>query len=60
MKLYDTVVFKEKIEEYDKGTIGIIIEIYNNKTCYIEVLDSDGDSIDVLYDVPIDKIEIKK
>lgn len=39
MKLYDKVKLKENIKNYNKGSIGIIVEIYNN-TVYLEMLDS--------------------
>lgn len=53
MKLYDTVKLAEKFAEFDAGTVGVIIELYNNKTCYLEIFDDDdGDTIGVIYDVP--------
>ncbi len=31
MKLYDTVKLTEKFAEFDVGTAGVIIELYDNK-----------------------------
>lgn len=52
MKLYDTVKLTEKFAEFDVGTAGVIIELYDNKICYLEIFD-DGDTIGVIYDVPV-------
>lgn len=57
MKLYSSVKLKEKIGNHPAGSSGIIIEIFEKTICYVEILDEDGNSIDVLYDVPIDKLE---
>ncbi len=57
MKQYDAVELIEKIDNYSVGTIGIIIEIYDNNICYLEILDQEGDTIDVLYDVPLCKVK---
>ena len=59
LKLYDNVKLKEQINDYPAGTLGIVIEIYNDKMCYVEILDDEGDTIDVLYDVPIEKLETR-
>lgn len=34
MKLYDTVKLTEKFAEFDVGTAGVIIELYDNKICF--------------------------
>ena len=34
MKLYDTVKLTEKFAEFDAGTVGVIIELYENKICF--------------------------
>ncbi|MDY4787826.1 MAG: DUF4926 domain-containing protein [Bacilli bacterium] len=60
MKLYTTVKLKEKIGDYPAGSQGIIIEIYNKTICYVEIFDENGDTIGVLYDVPIEKLEAAK
>lgn len=55
MKLYDTVKLTEKFAEFDVGPAGVIIELYDNKICYLEIFDDDGDgdTIGVIYDVPV-------
>ena len=42
MKLYDTVKLTEKFAEFDVGTAGVIIELYDNKICF-EYPHSTGD-----------------
>ena len=37
MKLYDTVKLTEKFAEFDAGTVGVIIELYDNKVLLEEV-----------------------
>ena len=60
MKQYDKVVLTQGIENYKKGTVGIIVELFDNKIAYLEILDNDGDTIDMLYDVPLSMIEVVK
>lgn len=36
MKLYDTVKLTEKFAEFDVGTAGVIIELYDNKKYVIK------------------------
>lgn len=57
MKLYSLVKLKEDYKEYKIGTRCIVIEIYDDKVVYLEILDDDGDTIDVVFDVPISIIE---
>ena len=60
MKQYDKVVLTQGIENYKKGTVGIIVELFDNKIAYLEILDNDGDTIDMLFDVPLSMIEVVK
>ena len=60
MKKYDKVVLTKDIENYKKGTVGIIVELFDNKIAYLEILDDDGDTIDMLYDVPLSMIKVVK
>lgn len=58
MKLYDSVELTEKIDEYNIGTVGTIIELYDNMVCYVELFNEAGDTIGVLYDVPLSKLKL--
>lgn len=58
MKLYDKVKLKKDYKGYKAGTIGIIVEIFGNGLVYLEILDNDGDTIGMLYDVPLLLIDI--
>lgn len=58
MKLYDKVKLKENFKDYKKGTLGIIVEIYDNSFVCLEILDNDSDTIGMLYDVPLTLIEL--
>ena len=60
MKLYDIVELKEQFNNYPKGTIGVIVEIFENTNAYLEIVDDDGNTIDVTYDVPLSILEKKK
>ncbi len=57
MKQYDCVKLKVDINEYKKGAIGIIVELFDNKSAYLEMIDNSGDTIGMLYDVPLSAIE---
>ncbi len=58
MKQYDKVVLTQEIENYKKGTIGIIVEIFDNKVVYLEILDDDGDTTSMFYDVPLSMMKV--
>lgn len=60
MKLYDMVQLKEQFNNYPKGTTGIIVEIFENTDAYLEIVDAAGNTIDVIYEVPISFLEEKK
>ena len=60
MKQYDKVVLTQDIENYKKGSVGIIVELFDNKLAYLEILDDDGDTIGMLYDVPLSMIKVVK
>lgn len=57
MELYTRVKLKENFKNHNKGTIGIVIEIYENSVAYLEILDDKGDTIEILYDVPLELLE---
>ena len=58
MKLYDKVKLKENFKDYQKGTLGIIVEIFDNSFAYLEMIDDDGDTVGMLYDVPLSLVDI--
>ena len=60
MKQNDKVVLTQDIENYKKGTAGIIVELFDNKIAYLEILDNDGDTTSMLYDVPLSMIKVVK
>lgn len=60
MKQYDCVKLKVDIKEYKKGSIGIIVELFENKSAYLEMIDNGGNTIGMLYDVPLSVIEVNK
>ena len=60
MKQNDKVVLTQDIENYKKGTALIIVELFDNKIAYLEVLDDDGNTTSMLYDVPLSMIEVVK
>ena len=52
MKLYDKVILTEEFDNYKAGTEGIIVELYDD-LAYVEMIDSDGNTLGVIYDVPL-------
>lgn len=60
MKLYDMVQLTEQFNNYPKGTTGVIVEIFKNSDAYLEIVDNDGNTVDVIYDVPLAILEKKK
>ncbi len=56
MKLYDKVILTREFENYKAGSKGIIVEI-SDDLAYLEIIDSDGDTLDVIYDVPLSILE---
>ena len=57
MQLYDTVERREDIDNFKKGSIGVIGELYNDK-CYLEIIDNKGETLGILYDVPLSKLHL--
>ena len=53
MKLYDMVRLTEQFNGYPRGTKGVIVDIFENADAYLEIVDEDGNAIDVIYDVPL-------
>lgn len=60
MNLYDMVQLKEQFNNYPKGTTGVIVENFENTDAYLEIVDDAGNTIDVIYDVPLSIWEEKK
>lgn len=60
MNLYDMFQLKEQFNNYPKGTTGVIVEIFENTDAYLEIVDDAGNTIDVIYDVPLSILEKKK
>lgn len=54
------VQLKEQFNNYPKGTTGVIVEIFENTGAYLEIVDDAGNTIDVIYDVPLSILEKKK
>ncbi len=57
MTAYDKVRLKEDIGGYRKGAFGIIAELYEQQYAYLEMIDENGDTIGMLYDVPVSLLE---
>ncbi len=53
------VQLKEQFNNYPKGTTGVIVEIFENTNVYLEIVDDAGNTIDVIYDVPLSILEKK-
>lgn len=58
MKLYDKVILTEEFDNYKAGTNGIIVELYDD-LAYLEMIDSDGNTLSVIYDVPLSILEFQ-
>ena len=58
MKLYDKVILTEEFDNYKAGTEGIIVELYDD-LAYLEMIDSDGNTLSVIYDVPLSILEFQ-
>lgn len=58
MKLYDKVILTEEFDNYKVGTKGIIVELYDDLV-YLEMIDSDGNTLSVIYDVPLSILEFQ-
>ena len=56
MKLYDKVILTEEFDDYKVGTEGIVVELYDD-LAYLEMIDSDGNTLGVIYDVPLSILE---
>lgn len=54
------VQLKEQFNNYPKGITGVIVEIFENTDAYLEIVDDAGNTIDVIYDVPLSILEKKK
>ncbi len=57
MTAYDKVRLKEDIGGYRKGAFGIIAELYEQQYAYLEMIDENGKTIGMLYDVPVSLLE---
>lgn len=57
MTAYDKVRPKEDIGGYRKGSFGIIVELYEQQYAYLEMIDENGKTIGMLYDVPVSLLE---
>ncbi len=57
MTAYDKVRLKEDIGEYRKGAFGIIVELYEQQYAYLEMIDENGKTIGMLYDVSVSLLE---
>lgn len=58
MKLYDKVILTEEFDNYKVGTKGIIVELYDD-LAYLEMIDSNGNTLSVIYDVPLSILEFQ-
>lgn len=58
MKLYDKVILTEEFDNYKVGTKGIIVELYDD-LAYLEMIDSDGNTLSVIYDVSLSILEFQ-
>ncbi|OKZ85569.1 MAG: hypothetical protein BHW10_09185 [Clostridium sp. CAG:307_30_263] len=58
MKLYDKVILTEEFDDYKAGTEGIVVELYDD-LAYLEMIDSDGNTLGVIYDVPLSILEFQ-
>lgn len=58
MKLYDKVILTEEFDDYKAGTEGIIVELYDD-LAYLEMIDSNGNTLGVIYDVPLSILEFQ-
>ncbi len=57
MELYTRVKLKENFKNHNKGTIGIVIEIYENAVAYLEILNDKGDTVEIIFNVPLELLE---
>lgn len=58
MKLYDKVILTEEFDNYKAGTEGIVVELYDD-LAHLEMIDSDGNTLGVIYDVPLSILEFQ-
>lgn len=58
MKLYDKVILTDEFDNYKARTEGIIVELYDD-LAYLEMIDSDGNTLGVIYDVPLSILEFQ-
>lgn len=58
MKLYDKVILTEEFDDYKAGTEGIVVELYDD-LAYLEMINSDGNTLGVIYDVPLSILEFQ-
>ena len=56
----DRIIRELTINNYPKGTTGVIVEIFENTDAYLEIVDDAGNTIDVIYDVPLSILKKKK
>lgn len=52
MNLYDKVILIEEFDNYKAGFKGIIVELYDD-LAHVEIIDLDGNTLGVIYDVPL-------
>lgn len=52
MNLYDKVILIEEFGNYKVGSKGIIVELYDD-LAHVEIIDLDGNTLGVIYDVPL-------
>ena len=57
MELYDKVILIEEFDNYKAGSKGIIVELYDN-LAYVEIIDLDGNTLGVIYDVPLSILKL--
>lgn len=57
--MYDKVRLKEDIGGYRKGAFGIIVELYEQRYAYLEMIDENGETIKMLYDVPVSSLKME-
>lgn len=52
MNLYDKVILIEEFDNYKVESKGIIVELYDD-LAHVEIIDLDGNTLGVIYDVPL-------
>lgn len=52
MNVYDKVILIEEFDNYKVGSKRIIVELYDD-LAHVEIIDLDGNTLGVIYDVPL-------